>query len=182
MHKFTDLVQFVEFAKANRKYPENTANNLKSALKIFEKVLAPDELGSLSLIEDRIEEIFLAVVKANKTKSIGSLNTYKARVQKVLKDFKRYGQNPAKIQNWTPRQRNFTPLFNTQDKTDKNKDNNKINLSPPVHTPVENVENNCHKIEFCLQNGQKAVLSIPRKISIEDIRSIKAILDFLAKD
>src|SRR3989338_5876139 len=69
MEKFNNLYTFIDFAKGNRKYPENTANNLKSALKIFEKVLTEDELNSISLIEDRIEEIFINVINSNKKKN-----------------------------------------------------------------------------------------------------------------
>ena len=68
MNKFSDLYDFIEFAKNNRKYPENTANGLKSALKIFEKELNLDELNSVGLIEDNIEEIFINAVSKNKDK------------------------------------------------------------------------------------------------------------------
>ena len=39
MEKFKNLYDFIDLAKVNHKYPGNTANNLKSALKIFEKEL-----------------------------------------------------------------------------------------------------------------------------------------------
>ena len=96
MNKFKDLYEFIDFAKGNRKYPENTANGLKSALKIFEKELNLDEINSVDLIEDNIEEIFINVVGKHKDKSIGSLNTYKARLLKVINDYQRYGINPSK--------------------------------------------------------------------------------------
>ena len=66
MHKYSALYDFIDFAKGNRKYPENTANGLKSALKIFEKELNVDELNSIDLVEDNIEEIFINVVGKNK--------------------------------------------------------------------------------------------------------------------
>lgn len=174
MDKFINLYDFIDFAKANRKYPDNTANNLKSALKIFEKELNAEELKSINMVADSIEEIFRAVVTANKGKSINSLNTYKARLLKVINDYKKYGADPSKIQNWSPKSKNSTPLLIKKDKIDKNK----INLSDTIHTPVENI----HKIEFVLENGQKALLSIPRDISQEDIKTIKAILDSLKLD
>jgi len=90
MDNFHSLYDFIDLAKSNRKYPDNTANNLKSALKIFEKELNAYELKSISMIEDSIEEIFKSVVIANKHKSILSLNTYKARLLKVINDFKKY--------------------------------------------------------------------------------------------
>src|SRR5574343_1748645 len=92
---FSNLYDFIDVAKSNRKYPTNTANNLKSALKIFENELNQDELKSIRMIEDSVEEIFRSVVIANKQKSIVSLNTYKARLLKVITDYKKYGADPA---------------------------------------------------------------------------------------
>ena len=97
MDKFTDLYNFIDFAKANRKYADNTANNLKSALKIFEKELNKEELKSIDMVEDSIGEIFRSLVIANKTKSIVSLNTYKARLLKVIKDYKKYSKKINKM-------------------------------------------------------------------------------------
>ncbi|OGZ78772.1 MAG: hypothetical protein A2528_01085 [Candidatus Staskawiczbacteria bacterium RIFOXYD2_FULL_37_9] len=182
MEKFNNLYTFVEFAKGNRKYPENTANNLKSALKIFEKILTDDELESVSLIENRIDEIFLNVVTNNKNKSIGSLNTYKARVLKVINDYKRYGQNPSKIQGWVPRLRqgsggqrkNSTPLLNKKDKQDKDLSE----LSSPTHNPVNNV----HKIELALDSPDSmAILQIPKNITASEAEILKLIIDSLLK-
>jgi site-specific recombinase XerD len=88
--KFINLYDFVDFARANRKYPDNTANNLKSTLKIFEKELNAEELKSIDMVKDSIEEIFRSLVIAHKDKSIVSLNTYKARLLKVIKYYKKY--------------------------------------------------------------------------------------------
>lgn len=172
MQKFTYLYDFIDFAKANRKYAENTANNLKSALKIFEKELNPEELKSITMVEDSIEEIFRSVAMANKNKSIVSLNTYKARLLKVIADYKRYGAEPGKIQKWMVKPRKSTALLIKKDNSDKEK----TILSETIETSVENA----HKIEISLQNGQKAILSIPRSIAPEDIKIIKNILDSLA--
>lgn len=172
MEKFNNLYSFLEFAKGNRKYPPNTANNLKSALKIFEKILTEEELDSISLIEDRIDEIFLSVVDNNKNKNISSLNTYKARLLKIINDYKRYGQNPSKIQGWVVKQKNSTPLLNKKDKPDKKK----INLSDQIDTPVENI----HKIELAMEKGAKAIISVPKNFSAKDAKIIKAIIDSLA--
>jgi len=173
MEKFTYLYDFIDFAKANRKYPESTANNLKSALKIFEKELNPEELKSINMVADSIEEIFRSVAIANKDKSIISLNTYKARLLKVITDYKRYGADPGKIQKWVIKEKKSTPLFTSKDKTDKNK----ITLSAPIPSPVDNV----HKIELAIGNNERAVISIPRSIQAKDIKLIKNILDSLAE-
>ena len=176
MNKFKDLYDFIDFAKGNRKYPENTANGLKSALKIFEKELNLDELNSIDLIEDNIEEIFVSVVAKNKDKSIGSLNTYKARVLKIIKDYQRYGINPSKIQGWDIKQNKIIHAKSVKkDIPDKKQDNEQIGLSDHVNTPV-------HKIELSLRDGSKSIIIVPKNIDGKDIKMIKNILDSLAAE
>ncbi len=173
MDKFISLYNFIDFAKANRKYPENTANNLKSALKIFEKELNAEELKSIDMVGESINEIFRSVVIANKQKSIISLNTYKARLLKVIKDYKRYGVNPSKIQSWTVKSKESTPLLIKKDKKDK--DN--IKLSNSINAPVDNY----YKIEFFLRENAKVALSLPKDVSLKEIKLIKTILDSLSE-
>ena len=170
MDKFADLYNFIDFAKANRKYADNTANNLKSALKIFEKELNEEELKSIDMVEDSIGEIFRSLVITHKDKSIVSLNTYKARLLKVIKDYKKYGAEPGKLQHWVAKTRNSTPLLIKKDKPDKNK----IKLSNPIDTPVDN----CHKIELSLEHGRAQIL-IPKDITDKDAKTMKGILDSL---
>jgi len=172
MNKFSDLYDFIDIAYSNRKYTESVANNLKSTLKIFGRELNEEELASVDMIEDNIEEIFRIVANKNKDKSMGSLNTYKARLLRIISDYKRYGANPAKIQSWPAKEKKSTHLFNQQDKKDKP-------LSFSNHTPVNSVEN-CHKIDLALKNGSHAILHIPANVSTQDIKTIKAILDSLS--
>jgi hypothetical protein len=171
MDKFIQLYDFVDFAKANKKYADSTANNLKSALKIFEKELNAEELKSIPMVEDSIGEIFRSLVIANKDKSIVSLNTYKARLLKVIKDYKKYGAEPSKIQRWVTKTRKSTPLLIKKDKHDTKK----INLSNSINTPVENV----HKIELQLRDYAKSIIIIPSDINPREAEMIKAIIDSL---
>ncbi len=168
--KFIDLYDFVDFAAANRKYPENTANNLKSALKIFEKDLNAEELKSIDMVKDSVEEIFRSLVIANKNKSIISLNTYKARLLKVIKDYKKYGVEPGKMQGWVVETKQSTPLLIKKDKTDKKN----INLSNPINGPV-------HKIDLFFDYGVSQI-SIPKKLTAKDAMMIKNIIDSLATE
>jgi len=173
MKKFSDLYEFIDFAKSNRKYPENTANGLKSALKIFEKELNIDELNSIDLVEDNIEEIFINVVSKNKNKGIGSLNTYKARLLKVINDYQKYGVNPSKIQGWTTKiNRTTTHKPHKKDMPDKESDKIQTDLSDSTNTPV-------HKIELCLRGECKSVLIVPKDINAREAKMIKDILDSL---
>lgn len=174
MNKFKDLYDFIDFAKSNRKYPENTANGLKSALKIFEKELNIDELNSVDMIEDNIEEIFINVVSKNKNKNIGSLNTYKARVLKVIKDYQRYGTNPSKIQGWTAKIHKVPEHKSVGlDKSDKEIDKTQTALSDHTNTPV-------HKIELSLRENVKSVIIVPKDITAKEVKMLKGVLDSLA--
>jgi hypothetical protein len=166
--KFISLYDFIDFAKANKKYPGNTANNLKSALKIFEKELNAEELKSINMVESSIGEIFRSLVIANKDKSIVSLNTYKARLLKVIKDYKRYGAEPSKIQHWFTKTRKSTPLLITKDKTDKKK----IILSNSINAPVDNF----HKIELSLRGDIKSTIIVPKDITEKEVKMLKNIL------
>ncbi|MCX6721697.1 MAG: hypothetical protein NTY04_00675 [Candidatus Staskawiczbacteria bacterium] len=171
--KFTNLYDFIDFARANRKYPDNTANNLKSALKIFQKELNSEELKSINMVEDSIGEIFRSLVIANKNKSIVSLNSYKARLLKVIKDYKKYGAEPSKMQSWVAKTRNSEPLLIKKDKTDKKK----IILSNSINSPVENF----HKISLSLGRGNAEIL-ISKDISAKDAQVIKKVIDSLVED
>ncbi|MEK7562461.1 MAG: hypothetical protein AAB509_02175 [Patescibacteria group bacterium] len=170
MNKFSDLYDFVGLAQSNRKYTESVVNNLKSSLKIFGKELNEEELGSVDVVKDRIQEIFISVVSNNKNKNIGSLNTYKARLLRIINDYKKYGANPGKIQGWTVNKRQSTPLLNGKDKKDKA-------LSLPTNTLVDNV----HKIELALDSNSKATLLIPKNITKPESEALKTIIDSLTK-
>jgi hypothetical protein len=178
--KFTNLYDFIDFAKANRKYADNSANNLKSSLKIFEKELNKEELKSISMVEDSIGEIFRSVVIANKDKSIISLNTYKARLLKVIKDYKKYGAEPSKIQHWIVKTKKSLPAGRQAHqeliKNDK-PDKNKINLSNSINTPVENL----HKITLSFDCGKVEII-IPKNINKRDAKITKDVIDSLIID
>jgi hypothetical protein len=172
MNKFNDLYDFIDFAKSNRKYPSNTANGLKSALKIFEKELNLDELNSINLIEDNIDEIFINVVSKNKDKNIGSLNTYKARFLKIIHDYQKYGIDPSKMQGWNTSQKNINHKLAKKDTLDKRQDKIGTTISDHTNTPV-------HKIELSLRKDIKSVIIIPKDINIKEVKMLKTILDSL---
>jgi hypothetical protein len=176
MNKFKDLYEFIDVAKVNRKYASNTANGLKSALKIFEKELNIDEINSVGLVEDNLEEIFINVVGSNKDKNIGSLNTYKARVLKIIKDYQKYGIDPSKMQGWNTKiHKTYFIKSSKKDTQDGHQDRSKITLSDPINTPVENV----HKIELQLRDHAKSIIIIPSDINPREAEMIKAIIDSL---
>lgn len=168
MNEFNKLYEFVNLAEKNRKYLKNTAHGKRAALKLFETALNPDELESLDLIQQRIEEIYLTLIARHKdTYSIQSLNTYKGRFLKAIEDYKRYGTNPDNIIQWDVKPRKYT----TKEK-DIEKDTNKDIISLPVHRGV-------HKLQISLENGQNCIIEIPPKISEKDASCIQKIISAL---
>lgn len=172
MKQFKDLFEFVNLAEKNRKYATNTAHGRRAALKVFEKELNEQELDSVDSIQENMEEIFQNVLSKNKDSySIGSLNTYKVRLLKVIEDYKKYGQNPSHIELWETRPRKIYTPVNNQDTF---KDTSVHKPSEIAHTPV-------HKLEIALASGQICVISIPVNISPKETETIKSILDALTK-
>jgi hypothetical protein len=99
-----DLHDFINVAVNGRKYPENTAHGLKSALKLFEAELTAEEASSLELFRSNLPQIYNSVYGKNKLKySPNSLLTYKKRVSKLLGDYEKYGTDPTKMANWNPK-------------------------------------------------------------------------------
>ncbi len=58
---FAQLNTFIDTATKSRKYAPNTASGFKAALKLYEGDLNEEELGSIQLVKDNIEQIHKAV-------------------------------------------------------------------------------------------------------------------------
>jgi hypothetical protein len=101
--KFQDLYEFIDRAVKSRKYPENTGMALKTALSLFGKELSDEEKLSIDEFKKNLEPIYQNVFTKNKNFSASSLATYKSRVMKVLGDYEKYGVDPTKMTNWSPK-------------------------------------------------------------------------------
>src|SRR3989344_23344 len=103
MKKIQDLYDFIDRAIKSRKYPKNTGMALKSALKLFEAGLNEEERGSIDEFKKNLEQIYQSVFSKHKDFSAASLATYKSRVIKALSDYEKYGIDPTKMANWSPK-------------------------------------------------------------------------------
>lgn len=101
--EFKELYDFIDRAVKSRKYPENTGMALKTSLKLFEAELNDEEKGSISEFSKNLNSIYQSVFAKNKNFSASSLATYKSRVSKVLSDYEKYGIDPTKMANWSPK-------------------------------------------------------------------------------
>jgi len=170
MNEFNKLYEFIRLAQKNRKYPPNTAHGRRAALRLFETVLHAEELESLTLIEERMKEIYLSLISRHKdTFSIQSLNTYKGRFLKVIRDYKRYGIEPGAINRWEVKLRKYK---NRGRHKDMKEDMPVSNVSLSVHRPV-------HKIQVSLANGTVCSLELPSNITQEDASLITKIIGSL---
>jgi hypothetical protein len=123
MQKFNVLYDFVESAIRSRKYPPATASALKTALKLFEAELKPEEAASLDLFIQHFEQIYRDVCTKNSQRySASSLSVYKSRVLKVIGDYTKYGIDPTKMAGWSPRVIVRGPKSKSASKTDMAKE------------------------------------------------------------
>jgi site-specific recombinase XerD len=179
MKDITKLYEFIDVALKNRKYSVNTAQGIRTALKLFEEVLTDDEKASIDKFSENLNNIFLDVTEKNKTRfSAGSYATYKARVQKVLNEYSAYGTDTTKLNAWNPRRR--TTISKSTKSPQKKASPETSNSENEDTTPVP-VSNNSHRINLSLRENAEFSLVVPRDITIEECAVIKSILDSLVK-
>jgi len=165
MNVIDSLYEFITLAEKNRKYPANTAHGRRTAVKLFETVLHPDELESLELVKERMKEIYLSLISRHKdTFSMQSLHTYKGRFLNVIGDYQRYGTDPKAFARWEAKPR----TYHKKDK-DRLKDNNISSSSFVTHRHV-------HKIQVSLENGSACTLELPIKLTKKDAAIITKII------
>jgi hypothetical protein len=173
-----DLYDFIDTALRNRKYPPNTAQGYKAALRVFEAELNDEEKTSVQKTLDNIDQISNLIFGKNKI-SAGSLATYKSRLIKVVADYEKYGTDATKMANWSPKV--IAPrVKRTQNGTGD---------SSPTPTQTETdaeagvvVPANMHKIELALRPDAKFVLIIPRDLKTTEVTTLEAILKSLINE
>ncbi len=171
-----ELKQFIDVAEKNRKYPQNTATGFRVALSIFEPELNDQEKGSLQSFKDNMDAIYMNVYRKNqKTLSSNTLQEYRRRVQRLIKDFEQYGNDPNKMASWTPSQRMSKPK---KDKT--------VPSSTAGEDSVLETEKNTgaigitmNRFELTLRPNIKAILLTPSDLKIEEAKKIKKYIEYL---
>ena len=168
------LREFIDAAQRSRKYPENTAMALKSALRLFETELNEEEKGSVDVLKKNLERIYQAVFDKNKTKySSGSLDTYRKRISKLLNDYMNYGTDPAKMNNWSPPIKKVTSTKRGQQKKDKPmSDSERRNGVPNENHP----DTPGARLDWPLANGRKAILILPHDLTFDEAEIIKQLV------
>ncbi len=65
----TTLQEFIDSARRSRKYPDNTAMALKTALRLFETELNDEEKSSVEKFNENLDRIYQSVFEKNKMMS-----------------------------------------------------------------------------------------------------------------
>lgn len=179
MAKFNELYSFIDGAIKNRKYSPNTAGGHKAALKLFEKELNDEEGQSIDLVKEKIEAIYANVSRNNRDKiSAESLATYKLRVLKVIDDYRKYGIDPTKMNEWISRTRNVIKSVDRAEMKGFSKGNDRsVDL---VISSSNNPLGSLNAIDLVIRPG--IVISIPKDINIIEAQIIKGVVDTLLKN
>lgn len=176
-----NLFDFIERAVKSRKYPDNTAQGLKAALKIFDAVLNEEERQSLDVFKTNIEQIYHSVSSKNgKNFNASTLAVYKSRILKLLNDYDKYGIDPTKMATWVPKIVNRVPRKQKNAEPQKNNESNETALNTNDTAEISGgTAVVMSKIELPLRPGVKFVIIVPPDINANECTRIKAVLDSL---
>jgi len=173
-----ELFNFIEAAEKSRKYPPATADGLKAAFRLFEKVLNDDEKNSLETFRNNINQIYSEVVRQNLGKNFtaASLETYNKRLHRLLRDYMSYGLDPTKMAHWEPKVREI-----------RNK-----KLTAPIKEGIETLSDSSQmddvfsgaintingiKHEVILGNNRKATLIYPSDLKQKEADRLKKYIE-----
>lgn len=167
------LNDFINRAVKSRKYRSSTASALRVALRFFGEELNEEEQASLEVLENNLDQIADSIFQKKGTNyTQGSINTYKARIKKVISAYKEHG----KSSNWS----NWNPETRVRLKKD----------SPERKTAVADTgsktipfSENYHRIELALRPGEaKFIVSIPKDMNSSEYNTLASILKTLVSD
>jgi len=170
-----ELLDFIDTAERNRKYPGGTAAGRRSALRLFEVELNDEEKESLDTFKKNLDQIYQNVFNKNKSNmSAGSLATYKMRLESLIKDYEKYGQDPTKLANWNRPVRKYkkAPL------------EKEVRDSIPATEPKPEVllpekGSDFSRFELPLRPGIKAIIIVPSDISKSEVEKLRGYINFL---
>lgn len=165
------LIEFIETAKKNRKYPSGTAIGRRAALKLFEPELNDEERESLDTFKSHLDNIYQNVYNKNKAKMTAeSWVTYKNRLKALISDYEKHGTDPTKMANWNRTVR-------------KTSGKNKVNPEKNTHLIPSGVEKykevDMSRFELPLRAGVKAIILVPSDLTKNEVDKIRKYVDFL---
>jgi len=176
------LKEFIDSAQRSRKYPDNTAAALRVALRLFESELNDEEKTSVEKLRDNLDSIYHSVYEKNKTKySAGSLDAYRKRVSKLIKDYLNYGTDPAKMNSWSPPVRR--PSVSRRSRSTNAPGTNKQEKDESSDELATVATPGTTRIDWPLSGeGRKAVLVLPLDLSKDEAETIKKLIGLRVAD
>ncbi len=183
MATVTDLKDFIAYAQKNRKYPSNTAQGRRAALKMFELELNDDEKQSIELIGQRFEAIYNTVYQKHKNAlSPSSWITYKKRMRTLLRDYVQYANDPTLFNAWQTGRAMPTTAKKAQ------KANTSVPVSeelkvisvPTEERPVSTnslLATDLNKVEYFLRPGFRVTLVLPNDFKAGEASRLKRLID-----
>lgn len=170
-----ELLDFIDTAERNRKYPGGTAAGRRSALRLFEVELNDEEKESLDTFKKNLDQIYQNVFNKNKSNmSAGSLTTYKMRLESLIKDYEKYGQDPTKLANWNRPVRKYKKASLAKEVSDSIP---ATESKPEVLLPEKGSD--FSRFELPLRPGIKAIIIVPSDISKSEVEKLRGYINFL---
>lgn len=155
------ILKFIDAAQKSRKYLPGTANNLRRSIKILESSLNEQEKGSLDLVSEHIDQIFYEYYQQNQASvSASSVETYKSRVKKAIRDYQKYGLDPSKMVSWNPK-------ISIKSKRVEPKNNEMVDAQHATneHAFDKDLFPNMLRTEIPLTSDLFAILLVPKPLS-----------------
>ena len=166
-----DLYTFIETAEKNRKYLGATPANMQTSLRFIENELTEEEKNSVELIDKNLEQIFTSVYSKHRSKlSASSLEIYKRRIRNLIKDFKSYGKDPAKMASWT--RRVIIRKGKGKEIDDKKQEDSRDLTFVPENSNDQSADIN-------LTSGKGRII-VPKELTPDDARRLKLQIDLFA--
>lgn len=170
-----ELLDFIDTAERNRKYPGGTAAGRRSALRLFESELNDEEKESLDTFKKNLDQIYQNVFNKNKSNmSAGSLATYKMRLLSLIKDYEKYGQDPTKLANWNRPVRKYNKTSSDQEPKQSNPT---TEAKQKMLLPEKGSD--FSRFELPLRPGIKAIIIVPSDISKSEVEKLRSYINFL---
>lgn len=177
------LFQFIKTAERTHKYKPNTASALAGTLRLFVGVMTERELSGEDFPIDKLDELVERLRVKNQGKySAGSLQTYKIRISRIVRDYMNYGLDAKSMASWNPlpnQRRRVRPKSNApQDLTRKQPAEDSAGTLQ-VGGRRENAAV-VHDIQLPLANNRNAVLYYPTDLTEDEAEKIGIALKGIA--
>lgn len=171
------LTEFITAAQKSRKYPDNTAGAMRSSLRLFEPELTEEEKESLDTFKGHLDQISQSVFNKNKSKmSAVSLETYKRRINVLLRDYELYGTDPSKMASWNrevrTRNSNKSKLASPKNKMEQEAGETGGERSLDQGSTMT-------RFEISLRPDVKAIILTPSDMTIDEVGKIKGYVEYL---